>query len=156
MFKNKTLTALRPFWEHLPPALVIGGAFSLQFDDPRFVIIAIVSGWLVDVDHLFDFLFFCLKSKSQPTLELFSSGRYFKRSNKAYLFFHSYELAVLTLFCGVFVVPGSKYHWMCGGLCLLVHLLQDILTNKTTIIGYSLVYRAHTRFSFTTLCKQKS
>lgn len=111
---------------------------------------ALVAGFLVDVDHLIDYLHYSKLKKFN--IKDFFSGRFFDSSGKVYVLFHGYEYAFIFLILAIFL---PKLNWIFCSLSLshLLHLLYDTLSNKPKWLTYSIIYRAinnfdHDKFDF--------
>ena len=127
-------------YEHMPAAVAVGGVFWWLDGNPAHVAIALAFGWLVDADHLCDYLIWLKRSGAKVSARDFVSGRFFKDSRKVYVPFHAWEwVLMLGLLAGT--AGGYAAHLYCAAFALLAHLIQDQLTNSPRTFGYSISYR---------------
>lgn len=137
--------------EHLAPALIVGGLSWWWFSDWRLVPIALVTGWLIDSDHLVDFGYFLLRRGSTAgALPMLTTGAYFKANGKIIVPLHSWELAILWGFA--WAIAGEPGIAMSGSLAWAVHLLQDQRKYGVTPLGYLFSYRAGRGFAAAGFC----
>jgi len=107
---------------------------------------AVLSGFLVDLDHLFDY--FLLRGW-QFNLPDFISSRYYHEANRVYILLHSWELVLLL---GVVSIFSKKKHVFCPlALGLALHLIWDHLTNPAYWYTYTLIGRYVQDFMLTRL-----
>ena len=137
------MTGIPRFWvlyEHMPASLAVGGVFFWFDGKLAHVAIALAFGWLVDADHLYDYLIWVKRSGAKVSVHDFISGRFFKDSLKVYVPFHAWEWVVVL---GMLACTAGGYaaHFYCAASALLAHLIQDQLTNSPRALGYSISYR---------------
>jgi hypothetical protein len=100
-----------------------------------------LSGTLIDVDHLVDYV---LAHGWKVDLASVKSGSYFRDAGRAFVLLHSYELVL-----GMAAVAGARFGWPIGfgiGLGALAHLIIDVVFYRFTPLCYSLIYRLGTGF----------
>lgn len=111
-----------------------------------------LTGWVIDVDHLYEYIkvngwdfnvkrFNGFFSKSHPSLP----------GNKVYFFFHAHEFAIiLILICFL-----SKLNLTVSFATLgyITHLLFDQFTNSAFPFAYFLTYRIVKGFDKRSICK---
>ncbi len=91
-------------------------------------------GFMIDFDHMIDFLFY--KRKLVLTPEFFSSNS--RRIGKLYIFFHSYEIVAAVYAAAL--LSGSAM--LIGvGIGMTVHLAMDVIGNPVHPQTFSLIYR---------------
>ncbi len=137
--------------EHLPLTIIcmaLTGYFN-SFNLFLFFI-CIVLGWLLDIDHLFDYLSYKRRHDFHFNLGEFLEGSYFKLSKKIYLPFHSYEISI---FLNLIVILSEEFNLIFVSLAHTLHLLQDQLTNKVKPFSYFFAYRALNNFNINAVCK---
>jgi len=105
-------------------------------------------GWLIDLDHLIDFIILN-KKKDLFNLNLFLSGSYFQKFQKIYIFLHSYEITVLLFFSSILIEQNIFY----VALAHFFHLIQDQILNKVKYFSYFFMYRLLNNFSIKAVCK---
>lgn len=97
---------------------------------------ALLSGFLVDLDHLIDYF---IHKGLGFDLSNFISGRHYHETNTAFIFFHSWELVFLL---GVLAYFSKKKHIWCPLILgLTLHLLWDYLTNPAHWYTYFIIAR---------------
>lgn len=135
--------------EHLPVALIIGllgFAWSLDW---RCIPAALVAGWMLDADHLFDFACYALRNRPNVDIGLIRNGGYFKINQKVFVPLHAWELTVaMGLFGAVLNSPPLIVAAIAHG----AHLMQDQLAYRVRPFGYSFISRAMSRFSLNGFC----
>jgi len=129
-------------FEHIPASVAVGGLFWWFDPNPVYFFIALVFGWLVDVDHLFDYLLWVKRSCCKPSIRDFISGKYFKDSMKIYVPFHAWEWALLLVLIGI-QSGGRMRYFLCATFALMLHLIHDQLTNKPFLFSYLISYRVY-------------
>ena len=137
--------------QHFLPSLVIGAGASLAFKDPILIVFALLTGWLIDADHLLDLLVARIRSPGGlSAFESVATGAYFRRGAKIIVFLHSWELIaawVLAWSCA-----GRGDIAAVGGVSWATHLAIDHASYRLHPWAYSLVYRAEHRFDFSAAC----
>lgn len=138
---------------HLLISIVIGALFARYYPEVTYfwsITISIIGGVLVDADHILDYF---LKKSEKFDLNGIVSGSHFKKSGKAFIILHSYELAIALVFTYLIL---NNISFLILAAALLVHLLFDILHNRTKWTAYFLFYRASQKFNLNVLgCKNK-
>lgn len=136
-------------FEHLPPTIICA-SLLIYFDNFNLVFIGlcIFFGWMIDIDHMFDYLLF--KKSVKLNLQEFMSGNYFKICNKIYLPLHSYELSIVLIFI-FYILNDTSFIFVF--IAHFLHLLQDQFTNKVRPLSYFFTYRAVNSFNASCVCK---
>ena len=142
----------RIVFEHLPAALTIAVTGYLLTDDTRHILVALFFGWLIDIDHIFDYLLFAKRTSTPLSFGNFMSGAYFKDGGKVILPLHSFEIcgamALLTV-----MVDFPNHQWLITGtLAMGTHLIQDQFSHKPTRLGYFLLARFFNGFRTEWFC----
>jgi len=108
-------------------------------------IAAIAAGFLIDADHLFDYL---LAFGWKFSLMDFLMGRQFLVSDKLYLPLHGWEyVIVLMIIVIVFKNKIFRSVALALGLSLFLHLAADTFWNHGLMFkSYSIIYRARNDF----------
>lgn len=93
-------------------------------------------GWLIDVDHIWDFYRNgCKRFSVKRFLDAIDNNEI----KKTYLYFHSYELlALLVLLC---FVTRFNYLWSFTTVGFAIHLFFDQIFNPVKPLTYFLTYR---------------
>ena len=135
--------------EHLPTTIFIISAFILMEGiNVNIIFYCLLFGWLIDLDHLIDFIILN-KKKDLFNLNLFLSGSYFQKFQKIYIFLHSYEITVLLFFSSILIEQNIFY----VALAHFFHLIQDQILNKVKYSSYFFMYRLLNNFSIKAVCK---
>lgn len=146
----------RIFFEHLPAAIVIGGAGVAFTGDPLHLSVALLFGWLIDGDHLFDYLMFVRRSSSRFSIRAFVQGRYFKEGGRLILPLHSFEICVSLAVLGV-VIDSQSHQWLfTAALAMAAHLVHDHLSHRPAPFGYFFVARYRNGFKTDWFCQSKT
>ncbi|EKD95808.1 MAG: hypothetical protein ACD_24C00322G0002 [uncultured bacterium] len=106
---------------------------------PKYLFIGLVSTLLIDLDHLIDYFLYYGFSFN---LHDFALGTQFAYSGKVYVFFHSWELLLLLLTVGFYLIKKkNKYILFVITLGMLSHVLYDTAYYSFSVVDYSLIYR---------------
>ncbi|MFH1560299.1 MAG: hypothetical protein ABID84_02660 [Chloroflexota bacterium] len=123
---------------HAAISLALGGGTWLFTGSPGSLVVALLVGVFLDLDHLLDYYRWLILDQTHRLL----------------LFLHSYELLIPALFI------SYTSHWnplaIAGTLALLGHLLTDQLTNQVRPMGYFFTYRALNSFRTSAMTAPKS
>ncbi|MCK5522172.1 MAG: hypothetical protein KAI83_03470 [Thiomargarita sp.] len=140
--------------EHLIPSALIGFTAYWLTGQGHLITIALLTGWLIDSDHLLDFFMAKWRGKIIDTWQTsIKSGSYFKSSGKIIVFLHSYELATLWL-----LVWGALGEWeigIVGSFAWLIHLAIDHFSYSLNAYAYFLSYRVYKKFDINAICSEK-
>ena len=135
--------------EHLPTTIFVISAFILMEGiNVNIIFFCLLFGWLIDLDHLIDFIILN-KKKDLFNLNLFLSGSYFQKFQKIYIFLHSCEITVLLFFSSILIEQNIFY----VALAHFFHLIQDQILNKVKYFSYFFMYRLLNNFSIKAVCK---
>lgn len=118
--------------------------------------VALIGGFFIDLDHLLDyFLAFGVKFN----LAYFLKGYQFLKTDKIYVVFHSWELAIISLSFSLFFFshPANLTNFTISmfllsfSLSLFLHLSVDVFTNNMQAKSYFLIYRMNNNFELKTM-----
>jgi hypothetical protein len=139
--------------DHLGPSLIIGGLASWWFQDWRLIGVALLTGWLIDADHLVDLAYFLFHRKPGAfDRTMLSTGAYFRLNGKVIVPFHSWELALLWALAWSWAdEPGIA---VAGSTAWLLHLAYDQYNYRVTTMGYWFFYRLLRGFAHKGFCKE--
>ena len=142
---------MRLLIEHFFVALLIGFAGWLFSGNFYCVLSALIAGWLIDVDHLYDFFLHSLRKK-KINLAFIQSGEYFKANNQIIVPLHAWEISVLLLLLGIFI---SEYRalFVSAAISHMIHLLQDQWEYRVRLFGYSFASRIKHGFAYKGFCR---
>lgn len=128
---------------HLMLSLLAGAVIAVVFSAPWVIAWAVLAGFLIDGDHLFDYLLF--KKLRNLSLKEFLSGSYFDQSGKVILPLHGFEYCVIFLILAYIFVDWRPV-MSALALSLFLHLIFDTLTNKPIWPTYFITFRIWKRF----------
>lgn len=137
--------------DHIGTSLAIGGLMSWWFQEWWLIGVALLTGWLIDADHLVDFTYFLMRRRSGSfDLSMVTTGAYFKLSGKVIVPLHSWELVFLwtVIWAGL----GYSAIAITGAVAWTVHLLHDQFSYRVTPLGYLFSYRAKRHFAHAGFC----
>lgn len=136
---------MKLLFEHFFTALLIGCIGWFVSDIFYCVPCALIAGWLIDLDHICDFLLCSIRSK-KINLSFIRTGEYFKINNTVIVPLHAWEITTILLFLGMMM---SSYNapLLAAAIAHGAHLLQDQLTYKVRIFGYSFISRMNRKFA---------
>ena len=138
--------------EHLLPALVIGVVCAVVFNNWQLVGVALLTGWLIDADHLVDFSYFLWRRKiANLDFTTVTSGSYFKSNGKVIVPLHSWELVVFWVI--YWLSLGEIGIAITGALAWIVHLVHDQISYRVVPLGYFALYRAYRNFTHAGFCR---
>lgn len=136
--------------EHLPVALLVGLGGYGWTGEVACVPAALVTGWLIDADHLFDFVYYVFNTYPKVDYRLVTNGGYFKINNKVFVPLHSWELTLLIMLGGI--AAGESALGVVGALAHGAHLIQDQIHYRVRPLGYSLISRSSSCFTLVDFC----
>lgn len=137
--------------EHLPATLLLAAIFWWLEQNLSLVCATLVFGWLLDIDHLFDYLLWTCKQGQAISISDFLSGKQFMASQSVYIPLHSWELAG-AFFLFWYSQDAANLIPLCCGVALTVHLIQDQLSHRPHILGYFLCFRTLTKYDLARFC----
>lgn len=123
---------------HLVIALIISFFLYRKTRNTWLVFLCIFVSFTIDVDHLFDYWMaygFNLNWKQVLKLD------FFKKNQKVFVPFHSWELVGLIFSLSKFV---KRYKWILLTIALAMfgHILWDAISYKIIPVDYFLIWRA--------------
>jgi len=132
---------------HLSLSLAVGGFFYYRHRDWRLILAALVTGFLVDLDHWLDYFFYY-----GPMVNLklfFGPPSYMALSRKIYVLFHGWEYLVPLALIGHWLEKRWKIKNLAVVLVLayFFHLLWDQLCYGQHPLAYFFTYRFLNYFS---------
>ena len=137
--------------EHLPISLLIGILGWLSGGGLICVPLALVVGWCIDADHLYDFGYYWFRHRKNTDWSIICSGKYFSINAKIFVPLHSWELTLI-------LVTGLGFltqNWILGvttGVSHMAHLIQDMRTYNVRFLGYSFISRSLHAFEQQSFC----
>lgn len=139
-------------FEHLPLTILTILFFCLFYDFNFYIMfLCFLFGWLIDVDHLYDYFLYASKNSIKYNLKEFLSGNYFNKSKKIIIFLHSYEISIFIIIFAIII--DEKFLFI--AFAHFAHLIQDTIRNKVRLLSYFFFYRAAVRFNSIKICSHK-
>ena len=135
---------LREELGHLTLSLLAGALTAAIFGNFWVILWALAFGFLIDADHLYDYLLF--KKFRKLSIKEFLGAKYFDLAGKVYLPLHGFE------YCLLFIATGLIFHdwWpvaLATAISLLAHLIFDTITNKPIWPTYFILFRLVKNFN---------
>jgi len=134
---------------HLVLSLIAAGSIYWYFRKWQVILVALLSGFLVDADHLFDY--FLYKKAFIFNFSEFISGNYFRLAGKVYLPFHAFEYAIIAIIAGLLILKFTKemqkhtkmivFLLLVFGISLSFHLAFDMFSYRPNWPAYFISYR---------------
>ena len=137
--------------EHLPISLLIGILGWLSGGGWVCVPFALAVGWCIDVDHLYDFGYYCFRNKKNLDWSMIISGKYFSLNSKVFVPLHSWELSLI-LVTGLGFLSQNWILAITTALAHMAHLIQDMRAYNVRLLGYSFISRASQKFEQQGFC----
>ena len=144
---------MRLLTDHLGAALAIGGLVSWWCQEWWLIGVALLTGWLIDADHLVDVAYFLMRRRPGSfDRSMVTTGAYFKLNGKVIVPLHSWELVFLwtVIWAGL----GYSAIAVTGAAAWTAHLLHDQLSYHVTPLGYLFSYRAKRYFAYDGFCRK--
>ncbi len=130
---------------HASLALLVGWLAGLYFGRPALMIlVALLTGFFIDLDHLLEYLFFF----QAFNLNDFLNSQHLLESGQAFLYFHGWEFVFLLFVLALIFYRRQliKAILITAALSLFVHLVSDCFINQLPPRFYSIIYRAKHNF----------
>jgi len=131
----------------LIPSVLIIKQFKLTKKKSFFIlIIGLLGGFFIDLDHLIDY-YFAFGLKFNPTY--FFKGYQFLKSDKIFVFFHTYELIFFFLIASLIIKKKSLFVFLLLtvlAVSMSFHIFFDVFENELPPQTYSLIYRQKNNF----------
>jgi len=133
---------LKEEFTHFTLSILVGLVIGYFFHNYWSVVAVLITGFLIDSDHLIDYFVF---SKGRFNYSQFKSGSYFDDSGKVYVFFHGFEFAIILIILGI-VVSNLSWLFFSLGFSNLIQLLFDTVANKPIWPTYFITFRIAKNF----------
>jgi len=130
---------------HLVLSLLVGGVCFCFFGNPWLIGAAVLVGFFIDVDHLFDFFAYFGWSGFKNLKNFFQVKSHLDPKGKNYILFHAFEYVPLFWFLGHIIGVGGL-SWALS-LSYLFHLLWDNFSLRNHHpLAYFIIYRVINNF----------
>jgi hypothetical protein len=131
---------------HLSLSLISGVLLSIYFKNLILIPASILTGFLIDSDHLFDYFYWA--GKKFNLKDFLSPAKYVHSTKKVFVLFHGWEYLILLFVLGKtlstsFGIKG--FEWALTASYFL-HLVWDQITCTKNPFGYFLIYRIFVKF----------
>ena len=137
--------------EHFPLTLIVGLLGFAWSHEWQCIPAALVAGWMLDVDHIFDFAKYAIRNRPNVDISLIRNGGYFKLNKKVFVPLHAWELTVAMLVFGALL---NSPPLIAAAIAHGAHLIQDQLAYRVRPLGYWIISRAMSRFSLNGFCRK--
>lgn len=131
---------------HLLTGLGIGLFFSQKLKNIKLLLVAFIASTFIDLDHILDLLLYLFYAHQPFNPLAILSVNYFKLSGKIFVLLHSYELVLILIVLGLYLVKW-RYHLWVIAVSFLFHILIDQFTYSPKFQEYFLIYRFINSFS---------
>lgn len=131
--------------KHILVTAFLAAWLFCKYKDIRLVIASFLTGFLIDLDHLFDYFYWAGLRFSLK--EFFDPATYVVPTNKAFVLLHGWEFLPILFLLGMKLekkVPGLKYALT---LPYLLHLIIDQIPHLNSPLAYFFAYRLINNFS---------
>ncbi len=135
---------------HAILSVLTGFLVSLYFGSPLILIsAAILTGFLIDIDHLIDYFL----SFKKFNLRRFLKSQQFVVSGRVIKLFHAWELVIIFIITALFFSHNLLVQaiLISASFSLFIHLLSDCLINREPLIFYFFFYRLKNNFAIENL-----
>lgn len=137
--------------EHLPITFFVIFCYQyFEITNLFYFFLILFFGWLIDLDHLIDYLIFIKKLNKKFSIKFFLTGKYFVYNKKIYLFLHSYEISIILV---IFSLIEADVGFLFVAISHICHLIQDQLSNNVQKYTYFLIYRILVKFNYQKICR---
>jgi len=130
------LTFLEHELVHIVLTLLAISIFYLRYKSLWSIVMGILGGILVDIDHLFDYFRF---SGFKLNFHQIVSSSYFTDSGKVFVFFHGWEYVLLFVLSGKIFKKGFLFYPL--AVALFFHLVWDQVSYTANPFAYSIIFR---------------
>lgn len=138
--------------EHLPLSLAIGLGGWWFSANPWCVLSALVAGWMIDADHLFDFGYYLVRQGRIADPTLVRTGGYFKINNKVFVPLHAWEITFVLVIVAI-ISPDARPILLSSALAHGIHLIYDQKSYGVRRFGYLILSRAMRSFEHQGFCQ---
>jgi len=130
---------------HLFLSLLAGFGCFLIFANPWLILIAVLTGLLIDLDHFFDYFNYFGWSGLTHLKKFFQVGTYLDPKGKVYTLLHGFEYVIIFWFLGS--LSGiNGLNWAIS-ISYLFHLLWDNFSLRNHHpLAYFFIYRLINKF----------
>jgi hypothetical protein len=115
----------------------LGAIFWAKSRDPWTMVLSLVFGVLVDLDHVIDYWY--SEGRICFDLHTFLRTRYWRKKGRLFIFFHAFEYLPL-VFLVWQALKGRKWA-VAATVAMSSHVLADHLVNELRPLGYFILYR---------------
>lgn len=137
---------------HLSTSAAVGFYSYYRFGDWKLIFLSLIFGFLIDLDHLFDYFYYlCIsfKAKNGGSLikDFFRPKLYVSRTKKVFVPLHGWEYLLIFWVVGGYFeekIPGIRFAIVSS---YFFHLFFDQVISARTSFSYFLIYRVLHRFN---------
>lgn len=142
---------------HFILSIIAGAVSYMIFDNLWAILVALIFGFLIDSDHIIDYLIY--KKKVTFSSREFFTGKFFDYSKKVYVFFHGFEYAIVMALIAIWVID-LRWALIAASLSLVLHLIYDTISNRPKWQTYFILFRLvnnfdHDKFEFSPIHSER-
>lgn len=129
-------------------AAIMATLITIQLQSVQMGVIAFIVCFLLDLDHLVDYLLYIKKFNKRFDFKEFLSGTYFIEWKKFITPGHSWELVL------IFMLMYAQYGYKIAivlAVSLTTHYVVDYITNDVNRVAYFFLYRMQYGFAKTSI-----
>jgi hypothetical protein len=141
--------------EHLPASLAIGAIGWWLSGESLCLLAALAGGWMIDADHLVDFVCYLKRAEKPVSFGLLKTGGYFKLNGKVFVPMHSWEITIGLMLLAA-VISDAEYILLSASIAHGLHLIQDQLLYRVRPLGYFFISRLKSNFTVNNFCRSTS
>ena len=130
---------------HFFLSLLVGGYLYLGYQNFFLVLVCLMSGFFIDLDHFVDYFYWAgLRLNFK---EFFNTSLYTDSTKKVFVLLHGWE------YLPIILLVSARYEKEIPGLTIalflpyLFHLTMDQICSRGTFFSYFLIYRILHKFS---------
>jgi len=128
---------------HLILGLLVGFFVYWKTKKAKYLIIAFLVSFAIDLDHLFDF--WMAYGFNLDVIKFFKID-FFEINQAVYVPLHSWELISIIIILGG-VIKKHRWLFLTIGLAMLIHVIWDMISYRIYPQDYFLIYRSLNGFA---------
>ena len=127
---------------HIAASTIISGALYSIFRSWELSLACFITGFIIDIDHIFDYIF---ENGFDFNMNTFFDFFYHEKHQKIILLFHGWEWLILL---GIYVKLTDWNLWVTGALIgYALHIIPDYFYSKAPFGSYSLIWKWKNNFN---------
>lgn len=137
---------------HFSFSLFVGVLLYLRYKDLKLILISLFMGFLIDIDHFFDYFYYVVSNFTWTGLhfnisEFFNPALYVHGSQKVFVILHGWEFLLPLFYLGKSL--KNKYPGIIIAILIpyIIHMAIDQFSGVRTPFSYIFIYRLINNFS---------